>query len=166
VYASGRAFRPFYAALLILITPLFWQSSHVLSLKLMPPLTPRVITGARYVYAAIAFGVIVFSLNHDRLAALASPGVAVPILFTGAVVYFTGSFTWYGAISRLSLAWTAALVIPAIPVASLVFALICLGERPGGHELIGIAVAALGILALVVGSDARRHIVPAPASYE
>jgi drug/metabolite transporter (DMT)-like permease len=166
VYGSGGAFSPFYAALLILITPLFWQSSHVLSLKVMPPLTPRVITGARYVYAAIALSAILLGLKHDRIATMVAPEVVVPVMFTGGFVYFTGSFTWYGAISRLSLAWTTALVIPAIPVASLVFAIIFLGEHPGGHELIGIAVAVIGILALVIGSDARRQIVPAPAIYE
>jgi drug/metabolite transporter (DMT)-like permease len=163
VFGAGRAFSPFYAALLILITPLFWQSSHVLSLKVMPPLTPRVITGARYVYAALVLLTILLGLDHGPVAALAAPAVLLTIVFTGAFVYFMGSFTWYGAISRLSLAWTTALVIPAIPVASLVFAIIFLGEGPGAHELVGIALAIIGILALVLGSDARRNAVPAPA---
>jgi drug/metabolite transporter (DMT)-like permease len=166
VFGAGRAFRPFYAALLILITPLFWQSSHVLSLKVMPPLPPRVITGARYVYAAIALLAILLGLEHRSLAALAVPGVVLPVVFTGAFVYFMGSFTWYGAISRLSLAWTTALVIPAVPVASLVFAMIFLGERPSAREIAGIASAMIEILALVLGSDARRNVAPAAAIYE
>jgi drug/metabolite transporter (DMT)-like permease len=166
VFGAGGAFSPFYAAGLILITPLFWQSSHVLSLTVMPPLTPRVITGARYVYAAMALLAILLGLHYETISALAAPGVVVPIVFTGAFVYFIGSFTWYGAISRLSLAWTTALVIPAVPIASLVFAIIFLGERPDAHELAGIALAVIGILALVLGSDARRHVVPAPAIFE
>jgi drug/metabolite transporter (DMT)-like permease len=166
VFGAGHAFRPFYYALLILMTPLCWQSSHVLSLGVMPPLTPRVITGARYVYAAIALIAILLALDHGSVAALATPGILIPVVFTGVFVFFTGSFTWYGAISRLSLAWTTALVIPAVPVVSLVFAVIFLGERPGGHELAGIAFAIIGILMLVVGSDARRDVVPTPASYD
>jgi len=165
VFGAGHSFRPFYAALLILITPMFWQSSHVLSLKLMPPLTPRIITSARYVYAAIVLLAILLSLEHSSLAALAVPRVLVLVMFTGAFVYFMGSFTWYGAISRLSLAWTTALVIPAVPVASLVFAMIFLGERPDARELAGIASAVIGMLALVLGSDARRNVVPS-ATFE
>jgi drug/metabolite transporter (DMT)-like permease len=166
VFGAGHAFSPLYAAMLILFTPLCWQSSHVLSLTVMPPLTPRIITGARYVYAAIVMFVILLGLDHVSVAALAAPQILLPVLFTGAFVYFMGSFTWYGAISRLSLAWTTALVIPAVPVASLVFAIIFLGERPSARELQGIAFAVAGILALAVGSDGRRNVVPVPASYE
>jgi drug/metabolite transporter (DMT)-like permease len=162
VFGAGRGFRPLSAALLILITPLFWQISHILSLKVMPPLTPRVITSARYVYAAIAMLTVLSGFELGSLALLAAPGVLIPVVLTGAVVYFMGSFTWYGAISRLSLAWTTALVIPAVPVASLVFSMIFLGERPNVHELAGLACVMVGILALVLGSDARRNIANMP----
>ncbi len=158
VVGAGRAFRPLSAALLILLTPCFWQTSHVLSLGVMPPLTPRVITGARYVYAAIVLGLILVGFDHRSLAELAEPGVFILIAFTGAFVYFMGSFTWYGAISRLSLTWTTALVIPAVPIVSFIFAIIFLGERPGPHEIVGISVAVIGILVLVIGSDARRNV--------
>jgi drug/metabolite transporter (DMT)-like permease len=58
------------------------------------------------------------------------------------------------------------LVIPAVPIISLIFAIIFLDERPGPQELAGIAVAMLGIVTLVVGTNAQRNVVPAPASYE
>jgi drug/metabolite transporter (DMT)-like permease len=166
VFGAAHAFRPLYAAILILITPMFWQSSHVLALKVMPPLTPRVITGARYIYAAFALLAIMLGFAQGSLAMLAVPGVLVPVVFTGALVYFMGSFTWYGAISRLSLAWTTALVIPAVPVVSLIFAIIFLNERPDPQELAGLALAVIGMLALVFGSDARRNVVPTAAIYE
>jgi drug/metabolite transporter (DMT)-like permease len=166
VFGVGRAFSPWYAALLVLVTPLFWQSSHVLSLSVMPPLTPRVITGARYVYAAIVLLALLFAVDRRSLAALVAPEDLSAILFAGVFVYFMGSFTWYGAINRLSLAWTTALVIPAVPVVALAFAIIFLGERPGPHELAGIALAIMGILGLVLGSDARRNLVAAPATSE
>jgi drug/metabolite transporter (DMT)-like permease len=165
-FGAGRAFRPLYGALLILLTPLFWQSSHVLSLNVMPPLSPRVITGARYVYAAGALLALMLAIDYGSISTLAEPEVLVTVMFTGAFVYFMGSFTWYGAISRLSLAWTTTLVIPSVPVASLVFAVLFLGERPGTDELVGITFAVIGILALVLGSDARRDVVPTLASYE
>jgi drug/metabolite transporter (DMT)-like permease len=166
VFGASHAFRPVKDALLILLTPLFWQTSHVLSLNVMPPLTPRVITGARYVFAAIALFVLLAVLDQTSIVSLFTPEILLPVLFTGSFVYFTGSFTWYGAISRLSLAWTTALVIPAVPIASLTFSIMFLGEYPGAHELAGIAFAVAGILALVIGADARRDVVPAPGSHE
>jgi drug/metabolite transporter (DMT)-like permease len=166
VYGAGHAFRPAYAALLILITPLFWQSAHVLSLKVMPPLTPRVITGARYIYASVVLLAIILSVEHSSLETLAPAGALLPVVCTGAFVYFTGSMTWYGAISRLSLAWTTALVIPAVPFAYLVFAMMFLGEQPSDNEIAGIALAVIGMLALALGSDARRNVVPAEAFLE
>jgi len=166
VCGTGHGFRPLYAAGLILITPLCWQTSHVLSLCVMPPLSPRVITGARYVYAAIALGIALVVFDRSSIAELTVAAVFMPIMFTGALVYFMGSFTWYGAISRLSLAWTTALVIPAVPIVSLILAIIFLGERPGPHEIVGITLAVIGILALVIGSDAGRNVVPTPANYD
>ena len=162
VFGVGHAFSPWYDALLVLVTPFFWQSSHVLSLSVMPPLTPRVITGARYVYAAVALLPILLVVDRGSLATLAASGVWGVVLFTGAFVYFTGSFTWYGAISRLSLAWTTTLVIPAVPIAALALAIVFLGERPGPHVVAGIALAVTGIVGLVLGSDAGRTLVPAP----
>src|SRR5215469_2187926 len=90
VFGASHVFSPLYAALLILVTPLFWQSSHILSLKVMPPLSPRVITGARYVYAAVTLAVIVM-LSRTRLGALGEPEVLSTVIFAGAFVYFMGS---------------------------------------------------------------------------
>ena len=165
IFGAGSSFSPLGASLLILFTPLFWQCSHVLSLKVMPPLTPRLITGARYVYAAIALLAILLGVGHTSLDTLATPGLLIPAALT-ALVYFTGSFTWYGAISRLSLAWTTALVIPAVPLVSMVFAMILLGERPSARELAGLALAVMSMAALVLGSDARRSADSGSAIYE
>src|SRR5271167_2866125 len=40
VFAGGGSFSPLWASAIIFTTPLFWQASHVMGLKLMPPLTP------------------------------------------------------------------------------------------------------------------------------
>ena len=69
-----------------------------------------------------------------------------------------GSLTWYGAINRLSLAWTTALTIPGVPLLSFLFAIILLGEHPGGRELSGMLVAVAGVLFLVLGADAGRKM--------
>jgi len=58
VFGAGGAFSPLWAAVLVFMTPLFWQASHVMGLKLMPPLTPTSITGVKGLVAE-HFGVSV-----------------------------------------------------------------------------------------------------------
>ena len=53
VFAGGGSFSPLWASAIIFTTPLFWQASHVMGLKLMPPLTPTSMTGGRFLYASI-----------------------------------------------------------------------------------------------------------------
>jgi len=156
VLGAGRAFTPLYAAALVFVTPLFWQTSHVLSLQVMPPLTPRGLTGARYIFAAVVLAVIMLIADHRALAELAHWHVLALVGFTGLFVFFLGSLTWYGAISRLSLAWTTAFVIPGVPILSFLFAMVFLGERPSIREVAGIAVAMAGVAMLVLGAEARR----------
>jgi len=155
VFGAGRAFSPLYAAALVIVTPLFWQISHVLALRLMPPLRPLCVAGARYIYSALVLMVIVLVVHRGAVPDL-EPQVLLAGCFTGAVVYFVGSLTWYGAISRLSLAWTTALVIPGVPILSMVFAIVFLGERPGFREVAGVLIAIVGVALLVTGIDASR----------
>ncbi|MGH8010955.1 MAG: DMT family transporter [Candidatus Binataceae bacterium] len=156
VFLGGRVFSPLWAAALVFATPLFWQTAHVLSLGVMPPLTPIDIVGGRYVYAAFVLTAILLFTNAPALRQLADPTIAVTVVFAGIAVYFFGSLTWYGAISRLSLAWTTAFVIPGVPILSVLFALIFLGEHVSTLELAGLAVAILGVVTLVFGADAHR----------
>ncbi|MGH7917032.1 MAG: DMT family transporter [Candidatus Binataceae bacterium] len=163
VFAAGHAFNPLSAAVLVFVTPLFWQTAHVLSLGVMPPLTPIDIVGARYVYAAFVLIATLLFSNPSALRQLADPATAATVVFAGIGVYFFGSLTWYGAISRLSLAWTTAFVIPGVPILSVLFALIFLGEHASTRELAGLAVAILGVVTLVLGADAHRPSRDNPA---
>lgn len=156
VFAGGRAFTPYDAALLILLTPLFWQASHVISLGVMPPLSPVCLTGARYIYAAFVLILLMFCVDRRALTELADPRALAIVGCTGLFIYCAGSLSWYAAINRLSLAWTTAFVIPGVPILSFLFAIAFLGERPTIREIIGISVAVLGVIALVVGADAHR----------
>lgn len=164
VLGAGRAFTPLYAAALVFVTPLFWQTSHVLSLHVMPPLTPRSLAGARYIYAALVLAAITLAAHPRALGELAQWHVLAIVAFTGIFVFFLGSLTWYGAISRLSLAWTTAFVIPGVPILSFLFAIVFLGERPSVREIVGIAVAMAGVAILVLGADASRPAKAAEAA--
>ena len=156
VFAAGGAFSPPWAALLVLITPLFWQTSHVMGLGMMPPLSPLTVTSGRMIYAALGLGALLTLTRPATLPQLANPAALAIIVVTGFFVYFLSALTWYGAISRLSLAWTTALVVPAIPLLSILFAIIFLGERVTAREILGVSIAITGVLALVLGADAHR----------
>jgi drug/metabolite transporter (DMT)-like permease len=161
VLGAGGAYSPAWAAMLVVATPLFWQTAHVLSLAVMPPLSPLCITGARYGYAAGVLLLILAALHPAAVAELREPTVLATIVATGAIVYFLGSLTWYAAISRLSLTWTTALVIPGVPLLSTLFAIVFLGERATERELAGIFVSIVGILMLVLGADGVRRLAAA-----
>ncbi|HEY2104496.1 MAG TPA: DMT family transporter, partial [Candidatus Binataceae bacterium] len=119
------------AALMVALTPLMWQVSHVITLRVMPPLRPVSVTAARNVHAAVLLAGLVMAQRPSALGQLAHFNVIAVLLATGAIVYFIGTLTWYGAISRLSLSWTTAVVVPGVPVLSVVFAAVFLGERTG-----------------------------------
>jgi drug/metabolite transporter (DMT)-like permease len=156
VFAGGGSLLPLWASAIIFTTPLFWQASHVMGLKLMPPLTPTSMTGGRFFYASIVLTAMLLLFRRDSIVQLADPTTVGVILVTGFFVYFLSGLTWYGAINRLSLAWTTALVIPGIPILSILFAVMFLGERATTREVVGILISVSGVLALVLGADPHR----------
>jgi len=158
VFVTAGAFSPVWAALIVLVTPFCWQISHVLGLRMMPPLSPLTVTAGRMIYAAIGLGALLILTRPATLGELSNPSAIGVIVITGFFVYFLSALTWYGAISRLSLAWTTALVVPAIPLLSILFAMVFLGERASAREIAGVLIAIAGVLVLVLGADAhRRH---------
>lgn len=143
-------------ALLVGVTPLMWQISHVVTLRVMPPLRPISVTAARNVHAGVLLAILMAVFRPAALGQLAEPNVSATLLATGAIVYFAGTLTWYGAIRRLSLSWTTAVVVPGAPVLAVIFAAVLLGEHAGMRQLAAIAIAIGGILWLILGSDPSR----------
>lgn len=143
-------------ALMVALTPLMWQLSHVMTLRVMPPLSPVSVTAARNCHASLLLAALVFATNPSALGQLAHFYVIGTLAVSGAVVYFLGTLTWYGAIQRLSLTWTTALVVPGVPVLSVIFAAVFLGERAGIRQYAAITIAVVGILTLIMGSDPSR----------
>jgi drug/metabolite transporter (DMT)-like permease len=157
VFGAGGAFQPLWAAAMVFLTPLFWQSSHVMGLRMMPPLNPLAITAGRMIYGALALVSLLLIARPHTLGQLADARALAVIGVTGFFVYFLSALTWYGAINRLSLAWTTALVVPGIPLLSIAFAVIFLGESANAREIVGVLIAITGVLALVLGADAHRQ---------
>ena len=160
---SSGAYSPAWAAMLVAGTPLLWQTSHILSLPVMPPLSPICMTAARFGYGAIVLTVALALLNPRAVVQLADPLALETIVATGVVCYFLATLAWYAAINRLSLAWTTALVIPGIPLLSILCAIAFLGERATPRDLIGVLVAISGVLLLVLGADGARRVPATPS---
>jgi drug/metabolite transporter (DMT)-like permease len=158
VFWAGNSFSPIFAAMLVFVTPFFWQTSHVIGLRVMPPLTPISVAGARFIFATCIFIPMFILRSGASLAALRDPRLLLVIVAIGFFVYFLSALTWYGAISRLSLSWTTALVVPGVPLFSMLFAMIFLGEHPTSREVIGVLIAIGGVLALVLGADPHRKL--------
>jgi O-acetylserine/cysteine efflux transporter len=153
---AGGSFSPLWASAILFVTPAFWQTSHAMGLKLMPPLTPTSITGGRFIYSSIVLTAMLLVFRRGSLVQLADPTALGVIVLTGFFVYFLSGLTWYGAIKRLSLAWTTALVVPGIPILSILFAVIFLGERATASEAVGILISVSGVIVLVLGADPHR----------
>ena len=83
----------------------------------------------RYGYASIVLTLRWRAVNPYAVGQLREPVVLVTIVATGVICYFLASLAWYAAINRRSLAWTDALVIPGIPLLSILCAIVFLGER-------------------------------------
>jgi drug/metabolite transporter (DMT)-like permease len=157
VFETSRAFSALSAAALLFLTPLFWQTSHIISLGVMPPLSETCVTGARTIFAAVVLSVIFLVISPGAIVALADTRTLAVIGVTGGFVYVLGSLTWYGAINRLSLARTTALTILGVPILSFVFAIVFLAESPSVLEVVGLVVAVAGILLIVLGANAGRQ---------
>ncbi len=147
---------------LILATPLCWQLSHLVVLRGLPGVAPPVLTGARYVYggALLAVCLVAFGDSASNLAAVRG---ALPLLaFQGMVLSYLGTIVWYAAIARLDLARTTAIVVPSIPVLSLVATFALLGEVPTARQALGLMLTAAGVLAFVTAPhvEAWRERIP------
>jgi drug/metabolite transporter (DMT)-like permease len=153
---GGAAMKLTGAALLVALTPLMWQISHVITLRVMPPLRPISVTAARNAHSAVLLAAMAALSSPAAVTQLAHFNVIATLIANGAIVYFIGTLTWYGAINRLSLSWTTAFVVPGVPVLSVVFAALFLGERTEARQLVAIAIAIAGILGLALGSDPSR----------
>jgi drug/metabolite transporter (DMT)-like permease len=156
VFWGGAGLEVSGPAIMVALTPLMWQLSHAVTLRVMPPLSPISVTAARNFYAALLLCGFLAAINPAALGQLSELRVIGTLLITGAVVYFLGTLTWYGAIKRLSLSWTTALVVPGVPILSVAFAAAVLGERAAMRQFVAIGVAMAGIFGLVLGSDPTR----------
>ena len=141
--------------LLLLVTPLCWQLSHLLVLKRLPDTPPIVLTGARYVYGGVLLS-LTWLLLGGALPPAAELATLLPVLaLQGIVLSMVGTLLWYQTIARLDLGRATAIVVPSIPVLSLGASFLLLGEVATPRQWLGLLLTAVGVLAMVTGPAAR-----------
>jgi drug/metabolite transporter (DMT)-like permease len=143
---------------LLLATPLAWQLSHLIALRGLRGVNPRLLTAARYVYGSLFL--VAFWLLRGGLerwpAAEVWPRLLPMLAVQGIVIAWGGTLLWYNAITRLDLPRTTSIVVPSILILSFGATFLVLGEVPTPREWLGLAITALGVLTYVRSSDAPR----------
>lgn len=143
---------------MLLATPLCWQVSHLIVLRALPGVQAVVLTGARYVFGGILLVGCWLLTSHGRdMPAIADLTALLPLLiFQGVILSYGGTWLWYQSILRLDLARATAIVVPSIPMLSLVASFLLLGEVPTAAQWAGLALVAAGVITFVTAPDVRR----------
>ena len=140
---------------MLLATPICWQVSHLVVLSSLRGISAVVLTGARYIYGGVLlFACWLASASSAELPATAELTTLVPLLaFQGIVLSYGGPWLWYQSILRLDLARATAIVVPSIPVLSLVASFVLLGEVPTASQWAGLILVAAGVIAFATAQD-------------
>lgn len=135
----------------LLITPLAWQLSHLVVLRYLIGVAPDLLTAARYLFGAVVLTILWLAAGGVRT--VPSAGVLLPQLpllaLQGIVLSYAGTLLWYGAVTRLDLARATAIVVPSIPLLSLLASFVILGEIPSLAQSTGMLLVAAGVLSFV-----------------
>jgi drug/metabolite transporter (DMT)-like permease len=147
---------------LLLATPIAWQSSHLVALRALPQVDPRVFSAARYAVGfALLAAVWIARGGPGTLPAFSELAPQLPALaLQGVVLSFVGTLLWYETIARLDLLRSTAIVVPLIPILSLGASFLLVGEVPSVRQAIGIVLAAAGVLVFVTARDGAGAAAP------
>jgi drug/metabolite transporter (DMT)-like permease len=137
---------------LLLATPLAWQSSHWIALRGLDGVNPRLLSAARYVFGALVL--LPVWLLAEGVSSLPPRDEIVRLLpivaLQGALLSFGGTLAWYAAVKRLDLARTTAIVVPSGPLLSLAMSYLLLGEVVTPAQALGFVITTAGVLAFAL----------------
>lgn len=141
----------------LLATPLCWQLSHLIALRWLPGTAPDVLAGARYLWGSLLLTVVAgwgglsrFELPAEELFPWGW------VILQGVVLSYGGTMLWYSALTRIDLARATVLVVPTVPLLSLLASFALVNEVPTTRQLLGVLLTATGVYLF-----ARK---PAPAT--
>ncbi|HXX46920.1 MAG TPA: DMT family transporter [Myxococcota bacterium] len=150
---------------LLLLTPLAWQASHWVALRNLAEFNPTLLSGARYVYGALVLFLVWLAVEGSAgLPGRGELGGFLAIVaIQGAVLAFGGTLAWYGAVKRLDLTRTTAIVVPSGPIVSLVVSYLLLGEAVTLRQACGFALTAAGVLAFALSPSVGQPAATEPS---
>lgn len=144
----------------LLAAPLCWQASHLVVLRKLRGVDPSLLAAARYIHGGWQL-LLLWLVFGDRggMAAFTAGGSFLPaIVLQGVVLSYGGTLVWYQALTRLDLARTTAIVVPSVPLLSLVASFLILGEVPSLLQWVGMLLTAVGVLVFVRDSGTRQTV--------
>ena len=138
-----------YGDLLVLCTPLCFQTGHLLSKKLLTnhQVNPIIIATSRTLYGGIFLGLLSQLFDIPQMSRLSQPHILSLIIFYGVIVYALSYLTFYESIKRINLSKATA-IISIYPAVSIFLAWFILKEKPGLYQLIGFGFILVGIFYL------------------
>ena len=150
---------------LLLATPLAWQASHWVALRNLSEFNPTLLSGARYVYGTLVLWAVWLAAEgtaglpaRDELG-----GFLGTVAIQGAILAFGGTLAWYGAVKRLDLTRTTAIVVPSAPIVSLLVSYLLLGEAVTLRQACGFALTAAGVLAFALSPSVAPTAATEPS---
>ena len=163
---ASRSLSGLVGPALLLATPLAWQASHLIALRGLPEVAPRVFSAARYAVGFLVLGAVWLARGGPAdLPPAAELAPQLPALaLQGIVLSYVGTLLWYETIGRLDLLRATAIVVPSIPLLSLGASFLLVGEVPSVRQIIGMLLAAAGVLAFVTARDAAGAAAPSAAT--
>lgn len=131
--------------ILVILTPLCYQISHVLAKKTMKRVGVYVTSAAKYLYGGLMFILLSTFFQANQFEILGGDNlIALTVL---AFTWVAGILLWYGAIKRINLSKATALLSP-YPIVSIIIAWPILGELPTVYQIVGLVFVMAGMLSM------------------
>jgi drug/metabolite transporter (DMT)-like permease len=141
---------------LILLTPLFYQISHVIAKKTINRVGTVAVQGGRYLFGGIILLLISSLLGMNQFSLLVEPQNFSIIFTLGIIVAGIGTLAFYEAIKRINLSKTTAMIAP-YSVISVMLAWFVLKEVPTIYQIIGLILMLIGIFSLAKIRSEKRN---------
>ena len=140
---------------LILLTPLFYQISHVIAKKTIKRIGTFAVQAGRYLFAGLTLFIFSSIFGMNQFILLAEPMNLTAILLLGIGVAGIGSLAWYEAIRRINLSKATAMISP-YSILSIILAWFILKEFPSIYQITGLILVLIGIITLAKIKSEKR----------
>ncbi len=144
-----------FGDILILLTPIGWQLSHVMVKTIVKQMKTYVIVAGRFLYAGIILLMLSTIVGVNQFELLSQPLYSGLILFLGFMAV-VGYILWVEALKRMNLAKATTMIAP-YPVISVISAWFILSELPSVFQITGLITVIIGMYIAGRTKSTRRN---------